>query len=145
MCTQFSTSSHGVTQFNTSVQGIAQFNTSLQGIVKLQHTFVISNIYICRQCLGIYYIEKSCTILVNPNRIWFVIILFRLIQPQTKLRSVLHQMENCNYNRNLVWINQIEKKFLFARRVCVSVILLVNISKLLNFDGRQKACQILTH
>ena len=56
--------------------------------------------------------EKSFWNLVNSNRIFIVITIFRCIQLKSEFRLVLNLSENGNYRPALVWINKIPKQFL---------------------------------
>ena len=49
---------------------------------------------------------------IKGNRNQIVFNIFRLIWDQTELHLVQIQTENGKYNQNLVWINQIQKRFL---------------------------------
>ena len=50
--------------------------------------------------------------LVKSNQTWIVITLYRLIQHRMEFCLALNQSEKCNYSPNLVYINQIWKRFL---------------------------------
>ena len=56
--------------------------------------------------------EKYFRNLVNPNQIWIVITILQQIQHQTEFRLAPNLSEKGNYNRNLVWITNILKRFL---------------------------------
>ena len=61
-----------------------------------------------------WHTHKSFLKHVESNKMWIFIILFCLIWLQTKFRLLSHQSEQCNYNPNLVWLNKIQKTFLYV-------------------------------
>ena len=58
------------------------------------------------------YTDKYFLNLVNTNQIQIVITIFRQVQHHLEFRLVLNLLDNGNYIPNLVWANNISKRFL---------------------------------